>query len=302
MTQQRDLEQILDQWFTDGPNAATDRVIYAVADRIERQPQRPAWRLFLRETHVTTYFMPLAAVAAALVVAVIGLVLVVGLMSRSGVAGPSPSARPTAQAFACYGDTTGCAGPLPAGEHASTQFLLTLTFTTPDGWVNVRDIRRTYGLETNGLAAKIEVMGLNAIAEQTDACGPVRKAGVGSSVRDLIAAVKSHPGLVAADPVPAEVDGFKGQSIDFVMAATWDKKCPEVDPLNPVVLLLTDSGEPPGRAISYGADQRVRWTVIDVDGEAVIIELVGPLAESQFESSIAADQAIIDSFKFSLGN
>ena len=45
MTQQRDIERLLDHWFADGSSVAPDRVIDVVADRIERQPQRPAWRL-----------------------------------------------------------------------------------------------------------------------------------------------------------------------------------------------------------------------------------------------------------------
>jgi hypothetical protein len=242
---------------------------------------------------------PLTAIAAAVVIAVVGLALVAGCTSQSSVVAPSANATPAGTAFACDDDTTGCAGPLAAGQHTSTKFLLTLTFTTPDGWVNVRDIRRTYELKTNGLGTPIEVMGLNAIAEQTASCGPVRKAGVGSSVQDIIAALKTHPGLVTTDPVPADVDGFKGQTIDFGIASTWDKKCPD-DSINPTVLLLTDTGEPPGRAIGYLSNQRVRWTVIDVNGETVIIERVGDI--SQFDASIAAAQPIVDTFKFSPGH
>ena len=307
MTSQRDIERILDNWLRDGPDAVADRVIDAVADRIERQSQRPAWQVHWRDSHVTTNLRPLAAIAAVIVVAVAGLAVIVGLTSRGGVAAPSPSASPSASAgatssaaaFACYGETTGCAGPLTAGTHVSANFLLALTFTTPDGWVNVRDIPRTYGLETDlGVVAPIEVMGLNAIAEQTDACGPVGKAGAASSVQDFIAAVQSHPGLDATDPVAAEIDGFRGQSIEFGVKSTWDKYCQEIDPTFPVVLMLTDTEQPPGRTIGYTVNQRVRWTVLDVRGEIIIVELVGPAGGSQFTSSMEAAQAVVDTFKF----
>jgi hypothetical protein len=304
MTSQRDIERILDNWLRDGPDDVADRVIDAVADRIEHQSQRPAWQVHWRDSHVTTNLKPLAAVAAVIVVAIAGLAVIVGLTSRGGVAAPSASAGPSAStssaaAFACYGDTTGCAGPLTAGEHVSANFLLTLTFTTPDDWVNVRDIPRTYGIETDvGVIAPIEVMGLNAIAEQTDACGPVRMAGVGSSVQDFIAAVQSHPGLDATDPVAAEIDGFTGQSIEFGVKSSWDKLCPEIDPTFPVVLMLTDTGQPPGRTIGYTVNQRVRWTVLDVRGETIIVELVGPAGGSEFTSSMAAAQSVVDTFKF----
>ena len=315
MTTQRDIERILDNWLRDGPDAVADRVVDGVADRIEHQSQRPAWQVHWRDSHVNTNLRPLAAIAAVIVLAVAGLAVIVGLTSRSGVAAPGTSATPSASAgatstasavaassaaaFSCYGDTTGCAGPLAAGQHVSANFLLALTFTTPEGWVNVRDIPRTYGIETDlGVVAPIEVMGLNAIAEQTDACGPVRKPGVGSSVEDLIAAVRTHPGLTATEPVAAEIDGFKGQSIDFGVKAPWDKRCPAIDPDFPVVLMLTDTGEPPGRTIGYTANQRVRWTVLDVRGETIIVELVGPAGGSEFTSSLEAAQVVVDTFKF----
>jgi len=307
MTTQRDIERLLDIWLRDGPDAVADRVVDGAADRIERQSQRPAWHVHWRDSHVTTSLRPFAAAAAVIVVAIAGVAVIVALTSRGGVASPTASPAPSASAgatssaaaFACFGDTTGCAGPLTAGEHVSANFLQGLTFTVPDGWVNVRDIPRTYGLETDlGVVAPIEVMRLNAIAEQTDTCGPVRKAGVGSSVQDLIAAVQSHPGLTSTDPVAAEIDGFTGQSIDFSVKAPWNKRCQEIDPDFPVVLLLTDTGEPPGRAIGYTVNQRVRWTVVDVRGEAIIVELVGPAKGSEFTSSLEGAQAVVDTFKF----
>jgi len=307
MTTQRDIERILDIWLRDGPDAVADRVVDGAADRIEHQSQRPAWQVHWRDSHVTTSLRPFAAAAAVIVVAIAGVAVIVALTSRGGVASPTASPAPSASAgatssaaaFACFGDTTGCAGPLTAGEHVSANFLQGLTFMVPEGWVNVRDIPRTYGLETDlGVVAPIEVMGLNAIAEQTDTCGPVRKAGVGSSVQDLVAAVQSHPGLTSTDPVAAEIDGFTGQSIDFGVKAPWSKRCPDIDPDFPVVLLLTDTGEPPGRAIGYTVNQRVRWTVVDVRGEAIIVELVGPAGGTEFTSSLEAAQAVVDTFKF----
>ena len=53
-----------------------------------------------------------------------------------------------------------------------------------------------------------------------------------------------------------------------------------------------------GRAIGYHSDQRVRWIVVDVRGEAIIVELVGPVAQSSFSSSVAGAQPIVDSLRF----
>ena len=91
MTQQRDIDHLLDQWFSDGPTHAPDRVIDVVADRIERQPQRPAWRCHLREIHVNTIVRAGAAMAAVVIVAIIGF----NLLPGSGVGGPGPTTSPS---------------------------------------------------------------------------------------------------------------------------------------------------------------------------------------------------------------
>ena len=137
MTHERDIEHILDVWFADGPTEAPDRALDAVADRIERQPQQPAWRLHLRETHVNRYLKPLLAVAAVLVVAVIGYrLLPAGGVGGTSTASPSPSASPSVS-FACDTGTTGCLGPLEPGEYTTGAFRPAMTYVVADGWTNV---------------------------------------------------------------------------------------------------------------------------------------------------------------------
>ena len=41
MTSERDIERVLDHWFTSGRPQAADRVFDEVVDRIARQRQRP---------------------------------------------------------------------------------------------------------------------------------------------------------------------------------------------------------------------------------------------------------------------
>ena len=109
MTHQRDIDRLLDHWLSEGSTQSPDRVVDAVAERIERVPQQPAWRLRWKERPVNSYLKPLAAIAAVVLVAVIGF----GLLSANnkGVGGPSASptsspAQPTAaaSAFACDGE------------------------------------------------------------------------------------------------------------------------------------------------------------------------------------------------------
>ena len=72
MTHERDIERLLDHWFSDGPSQAPDRVLDAVADRIGRQSQRPAWRLDWRPFQMSSMLKFATALAAVGIVAVLG--------------------------------------------------------------------------------------------------------------------------------------------------------------------------------------------------------------------------------------
>jgi len=123
MTQQRDIERLLDHWFTDGPGRASDRVIDIVTDRIERQSQRPAWRLHWRPIPVNTYMKIAVAAATVLAVAILGYNLLPG--RSTGVGGPPPSANPTVSQTATPPATppapsTVGATPSPTGAFGGT--------------------------------------------------------------------------------------------------------------------------------------------------------------------------------------
>jgi hypothetical protein len=75
MTHERDIERLLDHWLADGPTQSPDRVLELVADRIERQAQRPVWRLDWRHPNVNTYVKLAIAAAALMLVAVVGSVI-----------------------------------------------------------------------------------------------------------------------------------------------------------------------------------------------------------------------------------
>ena len=83
-------------------------------------------------------------------------------------------------------------------------------------------------------------------------------------------------------------------------ASTWTTTCP--DHTGPYVLLLTDSGVPAKRALGYEADQLVRWDILDVNGETVIIERAASSYGGKFDEAAAAAQPIIDSIRFTPSN
>ena len=97
MTHQRDIERLLDLWLEEGSEVAPDRVIDVVADRIERQRQRGARRLFNREPTMNTQ-LRLAAAVAVIAILGAGAIYLTRPSSTPGDGGksPVPSASPAA--------------------------------------------------------------------------------------------------------------------------------------------------------------------------------------------------------------
>lgn len=96
MTHERDIERLLDVWFIDGPIQAPERVVDVVADRIGRQSQRPGWRLDWRHTTMTPTLKFGAAIAAVIVIGIVGFGLLRG--GDDSIVGPpatSPTPNPT---------------------------------------------------------------------------------------------------------------------------------------------------------------------------------------------------------------
>lgn len=172
MTDQRPIERILDRWFDDGPTQAPDRVFDAVADRIERQPQRPAWRLYGRLSDMNTGLKLAAAIAAVAIFAVAGYNLLPGPSVGGPPATPSPSPTatiapsPTPTAAPSTGavlppwyttsESPSGQGILPAGSYMTRSFTPGFTFSVPEGWVNDFESDGFYGLFPDTPANKAE--------------------------------------------------------------------------------------------------------------------------------------------------
>jgi hypothetical protein len=310
MTHDRDLDRLLDAWFADGPGEPSDRVLDEVAERIYRQRQRPAWRLTARETPVTTYLKPLLAIAAVIVIAVVG---VLALREPSDVGGPAatptpsptpsptlaPTPSPSPVAFTCDdGTTAGCAGPLAAGTHSTAAFAPAFAFTVPDGWTNSFDIERTYNLWPTPHLLDVQVLSQLAIPEQNADCTPAAKEGAGNTVSDWVEFLTTHPGLITNQPKPVTIGGYEGQQVQFRVADDWTERCP--DSIGPAVVLFTDSGTPPQRATWFD-DHRVTAWILDVDGTTVIVHVASGPSLNANDDDVRTVQPILDSMSFAPG-
>jgi hypothetical protein len=305
MTSERDIERVLDHWFTERPTQVADHVLDEVADRIARQPQQPAWRVSRRDTHVNSYLKPLLAVAAVVLIAVVGYSL---LPREQGVGGPAPTPSPaptrTPSATPVVQDLP--EGAVAAGTYKTTPLGslpgLTATFTVPDGW---QGFQKWAILGPNGTEAPtgIGVGFLRADGLFGDPChwdvdgtgspGQPGDVEVGPTVDDLVAALQANGSYTTSTPVPVMVDGYAGQRIDVHVPAGLDLTSCDKDAETAHYYLL---GGAEGGLYAQGPGQIFHDWILDVDGDRVIV------GYNDYETTPAADraaaEAIIDSMSF----
>ena len=145
MTQPRDIERLLDMWLSDGSSVAPDRVLDVVADRIERQPQRTAWRLDWRHPSMNPFMKAGAAIAAVIVIALVGYNLLPGSPGFGGV-GPTPAPAVTAA-------PTPIPSPTPAASASPAKITLrvgTIESTTSPATRALRSFADEVARVTNG--------------------------------------------------------------------------------------------------------------------------------------------------------
>ncbi len=308
MNDRSDIERVLGYWMEDGPVAMPDRVIDVVARRIRVRPQRRAWRL-IRRSSMSPIARWGAAVAAVLVVAVVGYNLLPSQRGIGGPASPNPTASPTAAAPlnspaastpACDPGATTCAGILQAGAQTAGIFRPQLAFNVPAGWTNPFQKNRTYMLHYNFARGHfLQVLSQNAIPAQNASCSAERKAGVGNAVEDWVAFLTTHPGLTASTPAAVSVGGYAGMQLDVHVSPGWTATCP--NSLGPAVVLITDSGTVPDRA-KWIDDQNATFRILDVAGETVIIYLESSSNPADLAALNVQFQPLFDSFAFSPGS
>jgi hypothetical protein len=308
MTTDRALQRLLDRWLEDGPIEVADRVIDNIADRIDRVPQRPAWRASRRFDPMTS---PLKLALAAAIVVAVGLSTVY-LLSPSGPdvggrpanspsASPSPppsrSPSPTVQ---CEDDLAGCAGPLAAGEHQSSQFDPTFTFTTPDGWRNVIDQGPIYKLDPPSGYPYLLLWSDASIALQDASCSATPDPTKGRKAADWIETLTTHPGLVASPPVNIDLGGRSaGQQVELALDPDWTETCPQHD--GPYVSFLSQPMRGEASEYGLGRTERVLVAVVDIGQRTVVILSYGPVDAASFATSTQAVRAIIASSHFTCG-
>jgi hypothetical protein len=308
MTRQRDIERVLERWLDDGINEMPDLVYLSILDRVERQPQQRAWRVSWRDSHVSTYIKPLAAVAAVVVFAVAS-IAILGRPSGSsvgGVASPavspapspspaasaSPSAAPSASAVfpEWYAGESNGAGILPAGSQTTKSFVPRFSFMVPEGWVNSGDEAGFYGLFPDTPANQAEFAASEGLAQAIH-MGPQNNPyftcdawedNQGATAAEIVAAIVANDALATSEPVDVTIGGLTGEQIDVQLDPGWTDSCP---------------GDPP--TLDLG-DMRTRGILLDTPDRGVIVIFLGSLHSAGHEAFLAEAMPIIESLQFDL--
>lgn len=308
MTSERDFERLLDHWLAEGPAEVNDRVIESVADRIGRQPQRPAWRVSWEEMHMNTYLKPALAAAAVVIVAVAGIAYVGRpAAGPGGVATPSPSVSPSISPEPTPRGMFD--GELPAGSYVTHPFSapdsgLRITYTVPAGWTGFGDWA-LLGPNGTGAPAGVGIGFLMATGLFSDGChwdqlgnGTWPQVGditVGPSVDDLVAALRVHPDYEVSAPTDAVVSGYPAKRLDLAFPTDVDlTSCDNAaGATGGAYFVWGTSNSNVNDLYAQGPGQIFRLWIVDVDGARVII--VSPDYATTSAADRAAAQSIIDS-------
>ena len=254
MNPDRDFDRMLDQWFADGPMEVADRVVGQVADRIERQPQRPAWRLLWRSPMRPAIIYGLAA-AAVLIVAVVGYNL---LPRGPSVGGPRATVTPAPT------ETSSAPTPSPVpGLIDASRFGVPLTLTLSGDWtyllVEPNNLELLHGGTDLGFhpLSKVTLPGTTT----TDPWIPVPA--------DFIAWVQERPEFTDFQaPRPVTVGGRAGTEIDA--AFVWETGMTKRDFLRYTSgAWLYDEGN---------VGHRIRFIIVPGtagDGFMIVVNIVG---------------------------
>jgi hypothetical protein len=254
-----DVEPVLRAYLADTGDRAPDRVLDDVAARIARQPRR-TWRLRGRP-FMNTYAKLAAAVAAVLIVGVVGWRLLPGNGGFGGqpTPAPTPTAAPTAP-------------PLPdGGIHAGDYVMRTtpgdsmaFVITAPEGWQGFGG----FFLGGPNAAGAPDGVGISVnhdpevVSEPCDSSAHTPAPGASPpSVDDLVAAISARSDIVVSGVTDAVLAGHQGKQLDIQFPASL--ACPS----------QYIFAEPKGLFANGPANHWHVW-LLDVGGETAVVVML----------------------------
>jgi hypothetical protein len=314
MNRTPDVQLVLRDWLADDGDIAPDRILDVVAERIARQPQRARrlpGRLFM-----PTYARLAAAAAAIVIAGLLGWQLLPRSGGVGGQATPEPSASPSpsrtsAPTAAGIQDVPEIGGALAPGQwrfNVGTDGARpSVVADVPAGWLALEGQRGLeHGMSTNsgpaGLAILFESPAHGMFSDpchwDLDGSGRGNQEGdvaIGSTVGELIAALRANTSFTASTPIGIELGGASGEQLELRFPADLDPETCERDP--------TDEGSTyrvfPDTIYAQGKANIWRMFVLQVGAEitnrlVVNIEYFPGTAPDK----VAEAQTIVESMEF----
>jgi hypothetical protein len=216
--------------------------------------------------------------------------LVIGGPAMAGIAaGPRPSS-PAASLQANPQAST-----LPAGTYTSRAFQPAVTYTLPAGWENPADSPDFFQLRPTGSDSEgIYLFNDPKPASQATDCPETAQPLAGGSSAEMVAWIRSLPGLVVSEPVPVTIGGLTGVSLDLGIVNGWTASCPFADGTPTVPLFVGTNGD--FRWVIAGNEQ-LRLALLDGPDGTVVVD-VDAFDGRVMGQLLAAADPIVKSFSF----
>jgi len=201
--------------------------------------------------------------------------LVIGGLAIAGIAAGSRSSSPVA--------TT------------SSAFQPALTYSLPAGWENPADLADFFQLRPTGSESQgLYVFRDPKPASQDASCPETAQPLVGGTSKDMIAWIRSLPGLVVSDPAPVTIGGLSGETIDLGIVNGWTASCPFANGSPTVPLFVGANGD--YRWVIAGTE-RLRLAILDVPGGTVVVD-IDSFDGQNVDGLLAAADPILKSLSF----
>lgn len=185
-----------------------------------------------------------------------------------------------------------CLGSLDPGTYTTSSFSPEITYTVPDGWVNLEDLRGNFLLQMTG---DVRYLGIyQNVRAPADGCDEAFAEGVGLTVTDLVGWYVAHPGLVVTKPEDVTIGGLSGVYLDISLDPTWDETCPFSEGQPVVPFIIGNGTSQLVHVILPGFEERLY--LLEWNGGNVAIE-VGPEG-GPLDDYLGDVLPIIDSLRF----
>ena len=204
--------------------------------------------------------------------------------------------------------------PLTPGTHETATFNPfgdlagsgRLSYTVPAGWKVKEDAPTVFVLHHEAAPDSFIVLftGARMAAELADGtvCGPGKDApGIGSTVADLVAAIKTRPGVVSTNAETVSIGGYSGQMLDLQLAPSWTGGCRAPEGSIVEVPIVRQGGTDLGPTVGVAPNHPLRLYLLDLtEGRTLAVAVFGPEAvdPSRFDDQVAQVSPVVESLEF----